>query len=76
LSSRSFPGLPRYGESAKVFLALKGGRAVAVLGEEGVVDLIRVSGYYTLVSMVLNVAEIPLPAGVASTSARAVLSWR
>ena len=41
-------------------------RAVAQLGEQGVVDLIGVSGYYTLVSMVLNVAEIPLPAGVAA----------
>lgn len=41
-------------------------RAVSTLGEQGVVDLIGVSGYYTLVSMVLNVAEIPLPAGVAS----------
>ena len=36
-------------------------RALATLGEQGVVDLIGVSGYYTLVSMVLNVAEIPLP---------------
>jgi 4-carboxymuconolactone decarboxylase len=41
-------------------------RAVSTLGEQGVVDLIGVSGYYTLVSMVLNVAEIPLPAGAAS----------
>jgi len=41
-------------------------RAVSILGEQGVVDLIGVSGYYTLVSMVLNVAEIPLPADVAS----------
>ena len=38
-------------------------RTKAGLGEQGVVDLIGVSGYYTLVSMVLNVAEIPLPAG-------------
>jgi 4-carboxymuconolactone decarboxylase len=38
-------------------------RAVAALGEQGVIDLIGVSGYYTLVSMVLNVAEIPLPPG-------------
>jgi 4-carboxymuconolactone decarboxylase len=38
-------------------------RAVAALGEAGVIDPIGVSGYYTLVSMVLNVAEIPLPAG-------------
>ena len=41
-------------------------RAKATLGEQGVVDLIGVSGYYTLVSMVLNVAKIPLPAGVSS----------
>jgi 4-carboxymuconolactone decarboxylase len=41
-------------------------RAKAVLGEQGVVDLIAVSGYYTLVSMVLNVAEIPLPEGTPS----------
>jgi 4-carboxymuconolactone decarboxylase len=38
-------------------------RAVTMFGEQGVVDLVGVSGYYTLVSMVLNVAEIPLPAG-------------
>lgn len=38
-------------------------RAVAALGEQGVVDLVGVTGYYTLVSMVLNVAEIPLPSG-------------
>ena len=38
-------------------------RARTLLGEQGVVDLIGVSGYYTLVSMVLNVAEIPRPAG-------------
>ncbi len=42
------------------------GRAIALLGERGVVDLVAVSGYYTLVSMVLNVAEIPLPPGAAS----------
>jgi len=38
-------------------------RSVATLGEQGVIDLVGVSGYYTLVSMVLNVAEIPLPPG-------------
>jgi 4-carboxymuconolactone decarboxylase len=32
-------------------------------GERGVVDLIGVSGYYTLVSMVLNVDRSPLPGG-------------
>ena len=41
-------------------------RAVDALGEQGVVDLIGVSGYYTLVSMVLNVAEVPRPPGAAS----------
>ena len=38
-------------------------RAVATLGEQGVIDLVGVSGYYTLVAMVLSVAEIPLPPG-------------
>ena len=32
-------------------------------GERGVMDLIGVSGYYTLVSMILNVDRHPLPAG-------------
>jgi 4-carboxymuconolactone decarboxylase len=38
-------------------------RAVETVGEQGVIDLIGVSGYYTLVSMVLNVADVPLPPG-------------
>ena len=38
-------------------------RAVALVGEQGVLDLIGASGYYTLVSMTLNVARVPLPAG-------------
>jgi len=38
-------------------------RAKAALGEQGVVDLIGISGYYDLVSMVLNVADVPLPPG-------------
>jgi 4-carboxymuconolactone decarboxylase len=33
-------------------------------GERGVVDLIGVTGYYQLVSMLLNVDRYPLPAGV------------
>ena len=32
-------------------------------GERGVVDLIGAVGYYSLVSMVLNVDRVPLPAG-------------
>ena len=31
--------------------------------ERGVADLIGVSGYYTAVSMALNVAQVPLPGG-------------
>ena len=38
--------------------------ALELLGEQGVVDLIAVSGYYDVVSMTLNVAEVPLPDGV------------
>ena len=37
--------------------------ALDEFGERGVVDLIGVSGYYTLVSMVLNVDRHPLPPG-------------
>jgi 4-carboxymuconolactone decarboxylase len=37
-------------------------RALALFGERGVVDLIGVSGYYTAVSMTLNVAQV-LPEG-------------
>ena len=32
-------------------------------GEQGVVDLIGVSGYYVLVSMILNVDRTPIPGG-------------
>ena len=38
--------------------------AIMKFGERGVVDLIGVMGYYTLVSMALNVDRYPLPAGV------------
>ena len=34
-------------------------------GEQGVVDLIAVSGYYVAVAMTLNTARVGLPAGVA-----------
>jgi 4-carboxymuconolactone decarboxylase len=33
-------------------------------GERGVVDLIALTGYYTMLAMVLNVAQQPLPDGV------------
>ena len=32
-------------------------------GEQGVIDLIAASGYYSIVSMVLNVDRYPLPEG-------------
>ena len=39
-------------------------RVKAAFGERGVIDLVGAVGYYSLVSMVLNVARVPLPAGV------------
>ena len=38
------------------------GRAVAAFGEPGVIDMIGVAGYFTTVSMVMNVAHSPPPA--------------
>ena len=38
-------------------------RAVDTLGEDGLVDLIGVVGYYGLVSMTLNIFEVGLPVG-------------
>lgn len=35
----------------------------ARFGERGVIDLVGACGYYSFVSMVLNVARVPLPAG-------------
>ena len=40
-------------------------RALATFGEQGLVDAIGLSGWYTLVAMVLNTARTPLPAGAA-----------
>ena len=37
--------------------------AVEKFGEQGVVDLIAVNGYYVLVSMILNVDRTPIPGG-------------
>lgn len=38
-------------------------RAIDAFGEQGVVDLVGVVGYYSLVSMTLNVFQMELPAG-------------
>ena len=39
-------------------------RVVDRFGERGVFDLIAVNGYYSLVSMILNIDKTPLPDGV------------
>jgi 4-carboxymuconolactone decarboxylase len=38
-------------------------RVKALFGEQGVIDLVVVSGYYVAVSMTLNVAQVPVPDG-------------
>ena len=40
-------------------------RAVGALGQDGVVDLVGILGYYSLISMTINVFDVPLPAGAA-----------
>jgi len=42
-------------------------RALARFREQGVMDLVGVNGFYSLISMALNVGRTPLPAGVAPT---------
>jgi 4-carboxymuconolactone decarboxylase len=46
--------------------------AVAVLGERGIVDLTAVTGYYALVSMVLNVARTPPPSASGGPTVRSM----
>ena len=38
-------------------------RAVRAFGEQGVIDILGISGYYTMLAMVLNTARTPVPAG-------------
>lgn len=38
-------------------------RTVAAFGEQGVIDILGISGYYTMLAMVLNTTRAPLPAG-------------
>jgi 4-carboxymuconolactone decarboxylase len=38
-------------------------RAVKAFGEQGVIDILGISGYYTMLAMVLNTARTPVPAG-------------
>jgi len=39
-------------------------RAVGSVGEQGVIDVLGITGYYTMLAMVMNTARTPLPAGV------------
>jgi len=41
--------------------------AQCLLGDAGVVELVSLCGYYTLVSFLLNAFTVPLPEGVAAT---------
>ena len=38
-------------------------KAVAAFGEPGVIDLIAVHGYYTMLAMMMNVARTAMPEG-------------
>jgi len=39
-------------------------RAIAKVGEQGVIDVLGITGYYTMLAMVMNTARTPLPDGV------------
>jgi len=38
-------------------------RALAKFGEQGLVDLLAIAGYYGMLAMILNVARTALPGG-------------
>ena len=40
-------------------------QALALFGEQGVVDLVGINGYYTFLAMVMNAAQTPAPPSVA-----------
>ncbi len=39
-------------------------RAVGKVGEQGVIDVLGITGYYTMLAIVMNTARTPLPDGV------------
>jgi 4-carboxymuconolactone decarboxylase len=41
-------------------------RALAAFGEQGLIDLIGISGYYSMLAMMMNVARTPPPPGMAA----------
>lgn len=38
-------------------------RAIAKFGEQGVIDMLGVAGYYSMLSMILNTTRVPIPDG-------------
>ena len=42
------------------------GRALALFGEHGVIDLVGINGYYTFLAMVMNAAQTPAPLSAAA----------
>ena len=46
------------------------GRAVGKFGEQGVIDVMGIAGYYTMLAMVMNTARTPLPNGPGRRSRR------
>ena len=38
-------------------------RALGKIGEQGIIDVMGITGYYTMLAMVMNTARTPLPAG-------------
>lgn len=38
-------------------------RAVSRLGEQGVIDMVGLTGYYSMLAMIMNVARTPMPEG-------------
>ncbi len=34
------------------------------IGEQGIIDVLGITGYYTMLAMVMNTTRTPLPAGV------------
>jgi 4-carboxymuconolactone decarboxylase len=42
------------------------GEALALFGEQGVVDLMGLNGYYTLLAMVMNTAQTAVPPSMAA----------
>ncbi|MCH2010894.1 hypothetical protein MKX19_02035 [Acinetobacter pittii] len=45
--------------------SLETNKTTSLLGTDTLIDLVAIAGYYTLISMTINVFEVPPPAGVA-----------